>query len=318
MDTLSGRGVGLSVLHEAVTRLGGGLDLRAGAAGGTQVEVSAPLTVSFQHLLLVGCHRQVYGLPSYMVDHLYRLAPKEVVTVEGRPALPTADQPVPLVALGRLLGNTELVDIGRGEPLWVVLLRVGERRLAVVVDTLFQVRECLLNDPLKGSDRSVLGTFLLDNGAVAFALDPAVLAEVLAEGDGTGLWLPAAGSAPAAPKTILVVDDSVTTRTLEKGILETRGFRVRLAVDGQDALDELRRAPTDLVISDVEMPRMNGLALLQTLKQDLSLRKIPVILVTSHDHPDEIQHGLDLGADAYIVKHRFDQDELLSTVEQLL
>ncbi|CAK0740128.1 Histidine kinase [Gammaproteobacteria bacterium] len=318
VDTLSGRGVGLSVLHEAVTRLGGGLELRTSPSGGTQVEVSAPLTVSFQHLLLVTCRGQVYGLPSYTVDHLYRLSPKEVVTVEGRPALAMTDQSVPLIALSRLLGGTEVVDVGHSGSLWVVLLRVGERRLAIVVDTLLQVRECLLNDPLKGSDRSVLGTFLLDTGTVAFALDPTVLAETLAEEGGTGLRLPATGPTAPAPRTILVVDDSVTTRTLEKGILETRGFRVRLAVDGQNALDELRRLPADLVISDVEMPRMNGLALLQTLKQDPSLRKIPVILVTSHDHPDEIQHGLDLGADAYIVKHRFDQDELLATIEQLL
>ena len=318
VDTLSGRGVGLSVLHEAVTRLGGGLELRPGPAGGTQVEVSAPLTVSFQHLLLVECHGQVYGLPSYTVDRLYRLPPKEVITVEGRPALAIENQSVPLVALGRLLGGTEVVDVGRTGSLLVVLLRVGERRLGIVVETLLQVRECLLNDPFKGSDRSVLGTFLLDTGAVAFALDPAVLAEALTADPGTGLRLPSTGSASPAPRTIMVVDDSVTTRTLEKGILETRGFRVRLAVDGQDALDELRRLPVDLVISDVEMPRMNGLSLLHTLKQDPSLRKIPVILVTSHDHPDEIQHGLDLGADAYIVKHRFDQDELLATIEQLL
>lgn len=315
VDTVSGRGVGLSVLQEAITRLGGNFDLRPNPTGGTQVEISAPLTVAFQHLLLVGCGGHTYGLPSYMVDHLYRLTPQEIITAEGQLAMSVNGQPVHLVALERLLGVHREIDTTH--PLWIVLLHIGEQHLAIIVDTLYQVREYLLNDPLKGSDPVVLGTFLLDTGRVAFALDPTILLHSMMEDRDASSRITVRTTAPPS-RTILVVDDSVTTRTLEKGILETRGFLVRLAVDGQDALDELRRTPVDLIISDVEMPRMNGLSLLQTLKQEPSLRKIPVILVTSHDRPEEVQHGLDLGADAYIVKQRFEQEELLSTIEQLL
>lgn len=120
--------------------------------------------------------------------------------------------------------------------------------------------------------------------------------------------------------TVLVVDDSITTRTLEKSILEAHGYRVFVCVDGQDALDRLRRdgADVDLVVADVEMPRLDGFGLLQAVKADPGLTRLPVILMTSRGDPADIRRGLDLGADAYITKQKFDQRELLDTIGQLL
>jgi two-component system chemotaxis sensor kinase CheA len=118
--------------------------------------------------------------------------------------------------------------------------------------------------------------------------------------------------------SILVVDDSLTTRTLEKSILEAHGYKVQVAVDGLDALEKLRAEKPDLVISDIQMPRLDGFGLLQALKQDPVLSLIPVIIVTSLDQPEDQKRGLSLGAGAYIVKRKFDQAELLSAIRQIL
>jgi two-component system chemotaxis sensor kinase CheA len=115
-----------------------------------------------------------------------------------------------------------------------------------------------------------------------------------------------------------VVDDSITTRTLERSILEARGYRVLLSVDGLDALDQLRRQRVDLVVVDIEMPRMDGFELLRAMKQDEALSDTPVILVTSRDSPQDRHKGLTLGAQAYIIKQHFDQRDLLNAIEQIL
>lgn len=117
---------------------------------------------------------------------------------------------------------------------------------------------------------------------------------------------------------ILVVDDSITTRTLEKSILEAHGYRVTLCVDGREALETLHTQTVDLIVSDVEMPRMDGFTLVQAVKSDPVLSEIPVILVTSRASDEDRQRGLLLGADAYIVKTRFDQDELLDGIRRLI
>jgi two-component system chemotaxis sensor kinase CheA len=119
-------------------------------------------------------------------------------------------------------------------------------------------------------------------------------------------------------KVVMVVDDSITTRTLEKSILEANGYRVRLSVDGRDAIAQLRSEPADIVVSDIEMPHLNGFELVQSMKQDKALAEIPVVLVTSRDDPADKERGLLLGADAYVVKQRFDQDELLRTIRQII
>ena len=159
----------------------------------------------------------------------------------------------------------------------------------------------------------------MDDGAVVLVLNPAKLLETSAR---TELPLPmfSAVSEPAAKSipSILVVDDSITTRTLEKSILEAHGYRVRTAVDGLEALAQLRTEKADLVISDVQMPRMDGFELLEAIKKDRTLNQIPVIVVTSLERREDQERGLSLGADAYIVKKKFDQGELLATIRQIL
>jgi two-component system chemotaxis sensor kinase CheA len=129
------------------------------------------------------------------------------------------------------------------------------------------------------------------------------------------------GTKPQARRsTILVVDDSITTRTLEKSILEAAGYRVVVCVDGKDALDMLRSEiePVDLVLADIEMPRLDGFGLVEALRAEAAFATLPIILMTSRGDAEDVARGLELGADAYLTKQKFDQRELLQTVGQLL
>jgi two-component system chemotaxis sensor kinase CheA len=314
LTEVSGRGMGLSVVHEAATRLQGEVELRPGPGTGTAVLLSVPLSIATHRLLLVRCQGQRFGLPVHGIERLHRIAPSQVESVEGRPALRLGERLLPFAGLGRLLGLGEAV--ANGETLPVALLKSGEERLALAVDEFLSVREGLLQEV--EAPPPVAGGFLLEEGSVCLALNPLGLFEAF-RGAGE-LPLPAAARpAPAAdPPAILVVDDSITTRTLEKSLLEAHGYRVRVAVDGVEALERLNAGDIDLVVADLQMPRMDGFALMEAMKADPRLARLPVVLVTSMENRRDQERGLALGARAYIVKRKFDQRELLDTIEQLL
>jgi two-component system, chemotaxis family, sensor kinase CheA len=201
----------------------------------------------------------------------------------------------------------------------VAVLKSGEYRGGAVVDALLDEREAVVKDLGLPADMAGLsmGGVLLEDGTVAVVLDPAAVLDRLRGAARRPAWKKPPEKA-GAPATILVVDDSITTRSLEKSILEAHGYRVRLAVDGVEALEQLRAEPADLVIADIDMPRMNGFELLERMKKDNRLAAIPVVMVTSLEDRADQERGLSLGADAYIVKRKFDQKELLDTVRQML
>lgn len=317
VDHLSGRGIGLSVLQEAVARLQGDIDIAPNQPSGTRLVIRVPMSIVRSDLLLVTCSEQVYALPAHAIERVLRVHSTALETVEGKPMLRTGDHAVPMVGLRTLLGTNDAALTDAQGYCAIVVLRSNRRRLAVVVDSLMEMRQATIQRPPAGSHAVVAGTLLLQGDLPILVLSPHVLAAQHVIGLSGGLRL-AGASSTKEPARILVVDDSITTRTLEKTILEAEGFRVRLAVDGLDALDSLRREPFDLVISDVQMPRLDGFGLLRALKADPAFASIPVILVTSRDSPDEVQRGMELGANAYIVKQRFEQRELLETVGQFL
>jgi two-component system chemotaxis sensor kinase CheA len=314
VDRLSGRGVGLSVLHETVARLQGDVEIGPNHPFGMRLEVSLPMSVVRSDLLLVNCQEQIYALPSHAIERVLRIRAEEIGTVEGRPVLKGAGAVVPLATLGALLGMDGATLTGSDGFCSVVILRTGRRRMAILVDGLVEMRQAAIQEAPPGCDPAVAGTLLLE-GAPVLVLSPAVLVDGRAMTGGPVL---AKTKARKEPPSILVVDDSITTRTLEKSILEAEGFRVRLAVDGLDALDSLRRERADLVISDVQMPRLDGFGLLRAIKDDPAFSTIPVIMVTSRDSEEEVRRGMELGADAYMVKQGFEQQALLDTICQFV
>ncbi|HEV7263334.1 MAG TPA: response regulator [Falsiroseomonas sp.] len=331
VDRLSGRGMGLSVAAEVARALRGGIQLRVRRPWGAEVELSIPLSGALQAALLVEWAGRRVALPAHGVERLLRLRRDALERVEGRPvariAIGGRDVVVPVIPLAALLGSHAAELPVEADHLHAVLLRRGPRRCAVAVEALRDVRTLLVGDAdMPGADPElVAGAALLEDDTPILVLSPDGLVarwvreESRLAAGGLGLAEEQAPTRRMQP-TILVVDDSITTRTLEKSILEAQGYRVVLSVDGLDALTLLRsgEAVVDLVVADVEMPRMDGFALLQAMKADPHLTRIPVVLMTSRDDPADIRRGLELGAQAYVTKQKFEQGELLATIGQLL
>ena len=330
VDRLSGRGMGLSVVAEAVRRLQGSVLMRPRYPWGTDVVVNVPFSAARQPLLLVEAEGRTYGIPAHGAVRLLRLKEAALESVEGRPAarieISGQNVVVPVIALAALMGSPNAhVPVEAGS-MKAVLVRRGARYCALGVNAFHDVRTMRVSDmPAIGLDDSVSGTAMLDGEVPALVLSPERLVDrwaslesrLAAAGLGIPAWEP---EKRERGTTILVVDDSITTRTLEKSILEAQGYRVLLSVDGIDALNVLRsdEAMVDLVIADVEMPRMDGFGLLQAIRADARMGSVPVILMTSRSDPEDVRRGLDLGASAYITKQKFDQRELLATIGQLL
>jgi two-component system chemotaxis sensor kinase CheA len=324
VTALSGRGMGLSVVLEASRSLQGDVELRTKTGPGTLFVVSVPLTVSSQRLLLVRCQGQTFGIPTHGVERLYRIKAAQLETVQGKPAASLDGAQFSLFSLEHLLGIGKLA-IGEGAPgfdkdvLPVMLLKSGTKRAAILVDAFLNKREALVQDlgiP-SGTSRMVTGAVLLEDGTAAMVLNPVHLIERCNDSEAPP-WKTAAPATKKVSARILVVDDSITTRSLEKSILEAYGYLVRVAVDGLEALRLLREEKPDLVISDIQMPGMDGFELLETIKGDKALNHIPVIIVSSVERAVDQERGLALGAEAYIVKRSFDQRELLDTIQQVL
>ena len=248
---------------------------------------------------------------------------RPVLQIEPRESLP---ETFPIVALSEILGGTA----ASGTHLIAILVRAGGRRFALAVEALHDVRTLLvLPAPPVGADPGlVAGTVILPGDVPALVLDPEGLAMRAGAAGATAMpgdGVDPGGTLAEAPRsthraTILVVDDSITTRTLEKGILEAAGYRVVVCVDGQDALDRLRAEieTVDLVLADVEMPRLDGFGLLAAVRAEARFARMPMVLMTSRGDAADIARGLDLGADAYLTKQTFDQRRLLDTIGQLL
>jgi two-component system chemotaxis sensor kinase CheA len=210
------------------------------------------------------------------------------------------------------------------DTLQVVILRSGSHRVALAVDAILRETDAVIQDlgPATGCDGGISSGVVLDDGAIAFVVNPMQLIQsaVQLRSQLQPLSFAKAPEPVAEPalSSILVVDDSMTTRALEKSILEAHGYQVRVAVDGVEALSRLRQEVADLVIADIEMPRLNGFGLIEAMKQDRKLKSIPVIIVSSVERREDQERGLALGADAYIVKRKFDQEELLAAIRQIL
>ena len=290
-----------------------------------------PLSAARRTLLLVDVGASLFALPSASVERLLRLDRSSLYTAMGRimvrlPRERGEDLSLPLVDLASLVGVTgEENHPGEGHTVTAVLMRSGGRSWVLRIDALRDVRNLLVlpAPPIGADPRLISGTVVLGGDTPVLVLDPDGLAARATEtnhaapepvDDRTGT------AALPRRSTILVVDDSITTRTLEKGILESAGYRVVVCVDGQDALDRLRAGieHVDLVVADVEMPRLDGFGLLKALRADESFARLPLILMTSRGDADDVARGLGLGADAYLTKQTFDQRQLLDTIGQLL
>jgi two-component system chemotaxis sensor kinase CheA len=320
VTAISGRGIGLDIVRVALARLRGTVDVSWEPGRGTAFTLQCPPSLASLRVVLVAVGPHVLAVPTAHVERLLRVRPDAIRQVEGRSVIPTAEAPVPVAALARLL--PPLVERPIAGPTALVQLRAGERRLAVVVDELLAEQEVVLRPVERhGSEPlpHVSGAALLATGQIALVLNPVtLLAAGLTADAGAGVTLGEAPRREPAKRRLLVVDDSITTRTLEQSILEAAGYEVLTAVDGSDGWRVLQERGAHLVVADVEMPRMDGFALCEAIRASKRFKDLPVILVTAMETPEHRARGLEVGADAYIGKSGFDQQNLLETIRQLL
>ncbi|MEP0339499.1 MAG: response regulator [Alphaproteobacteria bacterium] len=318
---LSGRGVGMSVVHRAALRLQGDVVMSAPPDGGLSVTVSVPVSIMTTKLLIVRAGKAELGLPAAAVERIRSVSFEELETVDGKPVFAPdgEEEAISVVTLDPLFGG-EQHGLSDNERMTLVQINTGGSRIAVAVDEAVSVIDSIVEEvtPVLPDNELVSGTSTLGGDRVISVVNPSGLLAYFKHRKVDVHFAQVGTGAREKTPTVMVVDDSITTRTLEKSILEANGYRVRLSVDGLDALEQLRAEPADLVVSDVEMPRMDGFSLLRELKRDKVLAKTPVILVTSRDDSDDRSRGLSLGADAYVIKQRFDQTDLLDTIRQLL
>jgi len=317
--SISGRGVGLDAVRAAMERIRGGVDVAWVAGRGTTFTLEAPLTLATVRVILTRVGSIQVAIPTAFIERLVRIRRDEMRVVEGRLAIETGGAPAVVAALASILGPP-LADRPPDGPVALALVRVGERDVALRVDELLEETEIVVR-PVRAHGRiavpHVSGAALLADGSVALVLN--VTAAIATALGLPGEALPAEQPEQAvARKRVLVVDDSITTRTLEASVLEAAGYDVLTAVDGADGWRVLQERGADLVVSDVEMPRMDGLQLTEAMRASARFRDVPMILVTALESPEHRSRGLEVGADAYLGKSSFEQQALLNTIRELL
>jgi two-component system chemotaxis sensor kinase CheA len=317
---VSGRGVGLDVVKSRVEALHGTVDVTFAAGRGTRFALGVPLTLTTLRALLVGAGGQTLALAGTNVQKMVRVGPDDLASVAGREVLRLGDAPLPVAGLAEALGLAPRAAAnGMRRP--VVIVAAGEKRMAFVVDELIAEQEVVVKSLGSRLRRVPLvsGATILASGEIALVLNAASLIRAaLARGSTGAVTAPTTSPPAPAKRRILVADDSVTTRTLEKSILEAAGYEVLAAADGAAAWRLLQERGADLLVSDVEMPRMDGLALAEAVRASPRFRDLPIVLVTARASEEDKARGARAGADAYLVKSAFDQKNLLETIAQLL
>ncbi len=319
---LSGRGLGLAIVREKTEKLGGTVSVESHSRQGTHFSLMLPSTLATFRGILVEAAQRLFVVPTFHVERVARVKADEIRTVEGHDTVSLSGRAVALVRLADVLELPRVKSNGGAQANTLVLvLGTADQRIAFAVDAALDEQEVLvkpLRKPLSRV-RNIAGATVLGSGQVAPILNVADLLKS-ARKTGGAVARATAGAQPVKveDKSILVVEDSITSRMLLKGILESAGYKVRTAVDGMEAFTLLRAERFDLVVSDVEMPRLNGFDLTARIRADKKLAELPVVLVTALETREDRERGIDVGANAYIVKSSFDQSNLLDAVRRLV
>jgi two-component system, chemotaxis family, sensor histidine kinase and response regulator WspE len=319
---ISGRGVGLDVVQNVLKQIRGTVRTSTHRGQGTRFQLELPLTLSVARTLLVEVGAEAYALPLAYIKHALKLAPDDIELLEGRPHFNMSGHSVGLVTAHQLLGVAP--PQAAADSLAVIVLGDATHSYGLLVDRFLGERELVVHplDPRLGKIKDVAAGALMEDGSPALILDVEDVIrsiERLAGAGGlSGVARAGPGAGGAKRKRILVVEDSFTVRELERKLLVNGGFEVEVAVDGMDGWNAARTSQFDLVITDIDMPRMDGIELLTLIKKDPHVNSLPVMIVSYKDRPEDRQRGLDAGADYYLAKGSFHDETLLHAVVDLI
>lgn len=307
-------------MREKIERLGGSVTVESQKDSGTTFRITLPMTlVTFRGVLIRVSDRK-YIMPTVKVARILRIPRKQVKTVENKDTLSIDSEVISLIHLGNILGlppgTADAEDF-----ITVMIFGTAGNRIGFRIDEIVNEQEVMVKNFGKQLSRVkyFTGAAILGSGEVVPLLNVSDLIAVASKEDLSKAPTRSAGIAKQVKKkTALVVEDSITSRMLLKNILETAGYEVKTAVDGMEGLATLREGNFDILVSDIDMPRMNGFELTTKVREDKKLSELPVVLVTSLQSREDRERGMDVGANAYIVKSSFDQSNLLDVVRKLV
>lgn len=321
---ISGRGLGLAIVREKVEKLGGRLDIQSQEGKGTTFYINLQATMATFRGITIETAGWKFIIPTLNVEKVLQIHPDEIKTVENRETIQYGDILLSLVQLSQVLSIPNINNTPQShDKVNVVVLGVGERRVAFQVDRVTNEEEVLLKDLGKQLQRvkNISGATISGSGEVIPVLNSIDLIKSAissAAGLRKSVTIKQENHTQTPHKSILVVEDSITSRILLKNILESAGFEVEVAVDGMDGWLTVKEKKFDLAVLDIEMPGMNGFQLTQKIRSDKNLGQLPIILVTALESREDREKGIDVGADAYIVKSSFDQSNLLDVIKKLI
>ena len=319
---ISGRGVGLDIVYTKISHLNGKVNIKSTLGQGCKLSIQLPVTMATIKAFLVRINNQTFAIPTSAIKTALLIKPKDIFHKEGKETIIVDNRTIPLFKLSSILEMPEqkIYD----DKIVVIVIQSEEFQVGFIIDKLIGDQEILhknLTQPLVRV-RNVAGITTLASGDLCLILNVNDLIKssfkdsiitrrqvVITDDD---------MQESNTKKNVLVVDDSVTTRILERNILRAAGFNVTIAVNGLDALTKVLSENYDLIVTDVEMPEINGFELTERLKKDEKYKHIPIILVTSLASEVDKKRGYSLGANAYITKGGFDQGELLNTINKLI
>lgn len=319
---ISGRGLGLAIVQEKVEKPGGIVSCESVPEAGTTFRIVLPLTLATYRGILVRVDEHLFIFPMINMDSVKRIKKDDIKTVENRETILLNGRTVSLVPLNAVLELPHKEKRGEApEFIQAVILNAAEKYIAFSVDEVLNEQEVPVKSLGKQLSRvrNIAGATVLGTGKAAPILNiPDLMKSAVKAASAPVRAVVAAEETKAKRKSILIAEDSITARTLLKNILETAGFNVKTAVDGIDAFTALKAEDFDLVLSDVDMPRMSGFELTGKIRSDKKFADLPVVLVTALESREDKERGIDVGANAYIVKSSFDQSNLLETIKRLI
>lgn len=319
---ISGRGVGLDVVHSTIQEMRGKIRTSSVQGKGINIQLLLPLTLSVIRSLLVNIGGQAYAFPLARIDSIHTLTHNDLQTLEGKQYFTLNDKHIGLIEASQVLEVNNISD--KNNEIYVVVLGDRNNHYGLVVEKFIGERDIAVHvlDPRLGKIRDISAATLLEDGNPALVIDIEDMIrsiEIILSGERLSkISDNSKSSGVNIVKRVLVVDDSITVREVERKLLESRGYHVEIAVDGMDGWNTVHNADYDLIISDVDMPRMNGIEFVKKLKMDHEFRKIPVMIVSYKDREEDRAAGLDAGADYYLTKGSFHDESLIDAVIDLI
>ncbi|MGN7612712.1 response regulator [Magnetococcales bacterium HHB-1] len=325
---LSGRGVGLDAVRASVERLKGTVHVESAPGQGCKFTLKLPITLATTPVFIVSCAKQKFAIPLDYVHSTKRIDPKDIFPIEGQATFKLNQEPISIAYLADLLQiphkKSEKCN-QQSSP--CIILSANEEKVGILVDELLDELEVVMkpHSAILQRVRNISGATILGTGEVCMAINPVDLirtlqsqTNIMLDNNQSTPTLDHEGEEQEQSALILLAEDSITTRTQEKRILENAGYNVITAVDGLDAFTKLGKHPFDAVISDVEMPNMTGLELCEKIRQNNTYQDLPIILVTSLSSEDDLRRGMEAGANAYISKTSFEQKGLIDALRRLV